>query len=44
MRWVDSIMESMKIHLNKLQDIVKDRETRQTEVHGVTKSWRPLCD
>ena len=44
MRWVDGIMESMKIHLNKLQDIVKDRETWQAEVHGVTKSWRPLCD
>ena len=42
MRWLDGIMESMKIHLNKLQEIVKNRETWQAAVHGFTESETTL--
>ena len=30
---------SMNMCLNKLQEIVKDREVWHAAVHGVTKSW-----
>ena len=30
---------SMDMSLNKLQEMVKDREAGHTAVHGVTKSW-----
>ena len=36
MRWLDSIMNSMDTNLSKLQEMVKDRETSHTAVHGVT--------
>ena len=38
MRWLDGIIDSMDISLNKLRRIVKDRETWLTEAYGVTKS------
>ena len=38
-RWLDSITDSMNMSLNKLQEIVKDRETWHATVHGVSKSW-----
>ena len=38
-RWLDGIIESMNMSLNKLREIVKDRETWRAAVHGVTKSW-----
>ena len=34
MTWLDGISDSMDMNLNKLQEMVKDRE-----VHGVAKSW-----
>ena len=34
----DSITNSMDIYLSKLQEILKDRETYHSIVHGVTKS------
>ena len=38
LRWLDRITDSVDMHLNKLQEIVKDREAWHAEVHGVTKS------
>ena len=44
MRWLNSIMDSMDMNLSKLQETVKDRETRCTAVRGVAKSWTRLGD
>ena len=38
MRWLDGITDSVKMHLSKLWEMVKDREALYDTVHGVTKS------
>ena len=38
MRWLDRVTDLMDMNLSKPQEIVKDRETWCTAVHGVTKS------
>jgi len=37
MRWLDGIMSSMDMSLNKLLVIAKEREARCAALHGVTK-------
>ena len=44
MQWFDGITDSMGINVNKIQELVIDRDSCPAAVHGVAKRWYGCMD
>ena len=44
MRWLDGITDSMDLGLGRLRELVMDRETWRSVIHGVAKNQTRLSD
>ena len=44
MRWLDGTSPSIDMNLSKVWEIVKDKESWRSVVHGVANSWTQLSD